>query len=281
MLTNGRYAGCDVTSIICRYHIIIPHRFGPVFKGRRPRSGTAVASYIMAVNTVCDNPISSPVDGESRVTLANRSCALGSTPVLRTRLHTLDRDFSCQEKGGGNWNLTFMGKRVSDTLWIIHTGIGGEHVYSTNTKLHMSDQVKRRRHQDRCTSDRDIKSKSVDSFQRVTPIEFERETRDLIQRLIKQTDEHYMETRMKIQMIYDQQILLSAQQATIAHELQKEITATMQKRSKDSAVENQLVKEMRKLHGKKNRPQIRLDRYSTLFRSYWKSKMVNLIIQIF
>ena len=50
---------------------------------------------------------------------------------------------------------------------------------------------------------------------------------------------------MKIQMIYDQQILLSGQQTSIALELQEELAAIkMQKRSraKDAAMEEQLVK---------------------------------------
>ena len=33
-------------------------------------------------------------------------------------------------------------------------------------------------------------------------LQFEREAKDLIQRLIKQADEHHVEVQMKIQMIY-------------------------------------------------------------------------------
>ena len=116
----------------------------------------------------------------------------------------------------------------------------------------------------------------MDSIQRVTPValrtgseahqqdtaplisndlpyhsQFEWETKDLIQRLtqIKQADEHHMEIQRKIQMIYDQQILLSGMQASIALELQKELggirsmnQVTAQNRYKDAAIQEQLVK---------------------------------------
>ena len=196
--------------------------------------------------------------------ILNQSGPLGSTPVLCTWLHTFDRDFSCPENAGGNQNYLSIGKRDSDTLWYISNEICGEHGHCTHPKLCISDQVKLQLHPRRCIPDRDLESKAVMSTQRVTPValrtrskasqqdtaplianqlrQFEWETNDLIQRLIKQADKHHMEIQKKIQMIYDQQFLLSGQQALIAFELQKELAAIkMQKRSKDAAIEEQLV----------------------------------------
>jgi hypothetical protein len=86
-------------------HIIAPHRFGPLHKGRIPSCESIPASYTMAMlSTIYDTytcSLQSSIDGGPRNSPSNRSCAFDSTPVLRTRLHTLDRDFSCPENGGG------------------------------------------------------------------------------------------------------------------------------------------------------------------------------------
>ena len=131
----------------------------------------ATASYTMAMlNTLHDTPTCSPVDDGSTDSQSNRSCVLGSIPALRIQLHSLDRDFSCPENGGGNQNHPPMGNQASDTLKDISNETGGEHGHCTNTKLHISDQVKRPRLPGNCLPDRDLKSKSVDSIKRVTPL---------------------------------------------------------------------------------------------------------------
>ena len=193
--------------------------------------------------------------------------SLGTSPVFRFRLHTLDREFSCPENGGGDRNRS----RVSDTLWNHSTDKDGEHGSCTN-KLHLSDQAKqlqprtleRRSH---CsTPDRNRVPKQVESSQEDTPVALRTrskahskdtvcmitkeapqlalpvETEDLVRQLIKQADEHHIETNLKIQMIYDMQKSFSDQQEMVL-KLRKELEELkMQMSPNDVAIRKQLVK---------------------------------------
>ena len=156
--------------------------------------------------------------------------SLGSTPVLRTTLHTIYREFSCPENGG-EWEQSSMGKRVSDTLW--DSSI--KHGHCTANKLHLSDQSGQLQ-QLSCHGvppDLDMNSKSMESMQTDIPValptrskahqqatanmfsntalcksQFEMETKDLNLQLIKQANERYSETSLKLQTICDQQRLI-------------------------------------------------------------------------
>ena len=55
--------------------------------------------------------------------------------------------------------------------------------------------------------------------------QFEVEIRDLIKRLVKQADEHHMETRMQIQMIYYQQIYYQATKHQLHLSYKKKLAA--------------------------------------------------------
>ena len=120
------------------------------------------------LNTVCVTPNHASVDECSESPQSDRSCAIESTPVLRTKLHTMDRDFSCPEKRGGIQNIQpSNGSRVPDTLWDIFTV--GEHGYCTN-KLYLSDQANQPQQMSCRQPDRDRKSKSAQPIQTDAPI---------------------------------------------------------------------------------------------------------------
>ena len=131
------------------------------------------------LNTVHDIPTCSSVDNDSRDSQLNRFWALESTPVLRTKLHTKDREFSCPENGGGYWNRPSMGNRVSDTMWDYPTDKVGEQGNCTN-KLHLSDPANQLYKISCRRRDRDPCDQSAQSIQDVTPIALR--TRNKIQR---------------------------------------------------------------------------------------------------
>ena len=128
------------------------------------------------LNTVHDIPTCSSVDNDSRDSQLNRFWALESTPVLRTKLHTKDREFSCPENGGGYWNRPSMGNRVSDTMWDYPIDKVGEQGNCTN-KLHLSDLVNRL-HQIAAADEIVIHATNQHSrFKMSHPLLFERGTR--------------------------------------------------------------------------------------------------------
>ena len=225
-----------------------------------------------AVNELCDTPMCPPVHSESRKSLPNRLSAIGTSPVFRFRLHTLDREFSCPENGGGNQNRS----RVPDILWNYPTDKDGDHGSNTNT-LHLPCQAKllQQRALDRsshCCSkpDRYIVFKPVEWSQNDTPVasrtrskthsqdtaskcmvdyeepyqlQFAMETRKQFLQLNKQADDRHIELSSKIQTICDQQRLFSEQQASMILELRKELAALMvQKGFENAAIGDQLVK---------------------------------------
>ena len=223
------------------------------------------------LNTVYNTPTPTPVDECSRSPYFNRFCAFESTPVLRTKLHTLDRDFSCPEKRGGIQDIqSSTWDRVPDTLW--DTCVGGEDGYCTNTKIHKSDQVDRPQQLGRRKPDRDQKSKATESNQPDTPIairtrskvhlqdtaskclttnetpnqsRFAMEIKEQFLQLNTQSDERHVEICSKIQSICNQQMLFSEQHSSMILELRLELIALkVQLASKDVAIqaEEPLVK---------------------------------------
>ena len=69
------------------------------------------------------------------------------------------------------------------------------------------------------------------------------ETEDLVRQLIKQADEHHIETNLKIQMIYDMQKSFSDQQVSMVLKLRKELEELkLQMSPNDVAIRKQLVK---------------------------------------
>jgi hypothetical protein len=199
---------------------------------------------------------------------SDRSCALESTPVLRSRLHTLDREFSCPENGGGIQSHSSTGEIISDTLWNISMESVGEHGFCVKTKLHLLDRANQLRLGRK--PDRDPKFKTFELIQKYTPIafytrskvqqqdtarlfandapyqfQFAMETKEQFMKLIMQADEHHVEMSSKINTICDQQTLFSEQQDSTILELRFEIAALLtQLESKVTvaAIDDQLVK---------------------------------------
>ena len=181
----------------------------------------------------------------------------------------MDRDFPCPKKRGEIQNIqSSNGSRVPDTLWDIFTG--GEHGYCTN-KLHLSDQANQPQQMSCRQPDRDRKSKSAQQIQTDAPIDirtrskvhqqdtakcmvanetpyqsqFAMETKEQFLQLNKQSDEHQLEIRSKIQLICNQQTLLSEQHSSMTLELRKELAAIrVQLESKDSDeyIHNSLIR---------------------------------------
>ena len=216
------------------------------------------------LNTV-DTFTHSPVDNGSSI-LRHRSLAIGTIPALRTKLHSLDQVFSCQENGGGIQNQHLQKKN------------GGEHIYCTNTKIHQSNQADRPQQLGCQKPDRDYpivlfdgrKFKGLESTQTDATIatrtrskmhqqdtaskcmvaneaphqlQFAMEIKEQFLKLNQQADKRHIELSSKIQIICDQQRIFSEQQASIILELRKELAALrVQKGSENAPIADQLVK---------------------------------------
>lgn len=219
------------------------------------------------LNTIYDTPTCSPVDTSGKDTSSNRFCALESTPVLRTKLHTMAREFSCTEKGGEFQYLQSQ-ERISDTLWV-STETGGEQIdYNAKAgKLQKSNHLAGH-HLGLYKLDRERKPTMIKSNPTDAPIALRTRSKSHQQdtalmidnhdevpyqsqsaveinlkfiELTKKAEERYLEISSKIQAICDWKLVFSEQQAAIILELQKEL-ATLRV-SKDAAIDDQLVKQ--------------------------------------
>jgi len=188
-----------------------------------------------------------------------RSCAIETSPVLRTRLYPMEGKFSCPEKGGEYREESSRDKWVSDILWnSAHVQDGVLHDYSGKRKLHISDQASysiRSRPLNQPDRDQDTSKR----FQKESPVspqtssrdqlqcktsndtlesQFQIEIKELISQLINQSKECQNEMRLLCQTAHHQQTAFIVQQTSIFRELHREMAAIKAKVVKSTEIVN-------------------------------------------